>query len=276
MIRRVHRQYLHVGDRTIAYFDSAPDEPGWPVALLVHGFPLSALMWEPQFRQPPKGWRLLAPDLRGFGGSTDPGQGAPGDIDDYAADVVDLISELGIPSAVVGGLSMGGYVTLAVLRRAPAIVRAVVLADTRATADTREGRAGRRAMLAQVEREGASGVASSMLPKLIAATTRDTHSDVESLVRRMIKQQSPDAIRGAIQRMMDRPDSTALAASLSIPALVIVGAEDALTPPDDARALAASIANAELVVLAGAGHLSNLEQPEAFNERLEAFLSRIG
>jgi 3-oxoadipate enol-lactonase len=189
--------------------------------------------------------------------------------------VIDLLRELGIESPVIGGLSMGGYVTFAVLRRLPALARAVVLADTRASADTLEGRANRRSMLALVDREGPSGVARDMMPKLLGATSRDSRPDVEPLVRRLIKQQSPQAIRAAIVRMMDRPDSFATLQSVTAPTLIVTGEEDALTPVDDARKMHASQPKAELVIIPAAGHLANLEAPAAFNAALAGFLARV-
>jgi 3-oxoadipate enol-lactonase len=270
----MHRQYLHVGSRTIAYYDTAPEAPALPVMVMVHGFPLAASMWEPQLREPPVGWRLLAPDLGGFGGSTDAEVSNPS-IADYAVDVIHLLRELDIASAVVAGLSMGGYVSFALIRQAPQLVRALVLADTRAGADTSEGRANRRATLALVDREGSSGVARELPSKYLGQATRELRPDLEASVRRIIKQQSPSAIRGGLVRLMDRPDSTALLATINVPCLVIVGDEDVVTPPDEARRMADAIPAAQLSVIPGAGHLSNLEQPELFGASMSAFLSRL-
>ena len=119
---------------------------------------------------------------------------------------------------------MGGYAALALLQGAPQVIEALVLADTRATADSPEGRANRRNMLALVDREGPSGVAREMMPKLLGKTTHELNSGIEAQVRRLIKQQSPVAIRGAIHRMMHRQDSTALLPHVTVPTLVIVGA----------------------------------------------------
>jgi pimeloyl-ACP methyl ester carboxylesterase len=245
------------------------------VLVLLHAFPLSALMWEPQFKRVPSGWRALAPDLRGFGGSPIDHEPESPAIEDYAADVLDLLRELSIPSAVVGGCSMGGYVTFAILRKAPRLVRALILADTRAGADTSEGRANRRTMLAVLDREGASGVAREMLPKLLGRTTLDDSPITESNLRRVIKQQSAEAIRGAVVRMMHRPDSSATVSSVTVPTLVVVGEEDTLTPVAESNKIAEAIVNAELVVIPRAGHLSNIEQPEAFNVAMTNFLSRL-
>lgn len=271
----MHRQYLHLGTRTLAYFDSAPTAREAPVLVLVHAFPLGAGMWDGQEKALPDGWRLLAPDLRGFGGST---IGEPDDepaIDDYARDVIDLLSELGISRVVLGGCSMGGYAVLATLRRAPELARALILVDTRATADSPEGRANRRSMLALLEREGPSGVGREMLPKLLGDTTRQQRPEIEPLVRRLIKGQSPAALRGAILRMMQRPDARDLLPTLHLPTLIVVGEEDELTPPADARVMADAIDGATLEIVPHAGHLPNLEQPELFNRTLRAFLSQL-
>lgn len=271
----MHRQYVHVDSRTISYFDSAPGAKEAPVLALLHAFPLGGAMWEGQTKALPAGWRLLAPDLRGFGGSTLPHPDENPTIDDYAMDVIDLLHDLGVQSAVVGGASMGGYVTMAVLRRAPGLARAVVFADTRAGADSPEGRANRRSMLALLEREGPSGIARDMMGKLLGQTTISERADVEPLVRRLIKQQPPEAIRGAVLRMMHRPDSFAVVNSLNVPTLIIVGDEDVLTPVDEAQKLLAANPKAELVVLPRTGHLPNLEQPAVFNDALRTFLGRL-
>ena len=123
------RQYCHVGSRTIAYLDSVPGGVDFRTIVLLHAFPLGAGMWEPQIRSIPKGWRLITPDLRGFGGSTAP-DGTSLSMDDYASDVLSLLHELGITRAVIGGCSMGGYATFAMLRRQPELASGVVLADT--------------------------------------------------------------------------------------------------------------------------------------------------
>lgn len=269
------RQYCHVGSRTVAYLDSAPGDTALRTYVMLHAFPIGANQWEPQMRSVPAGWRLITPDLRGFGGSTEPDSLSALAISDYAGDVADLLEELSISRAVIGGLSMGGYAALALLQSAPHLIEALVLADTRATADTPEGRANRRNMLALVDREGPSGVAREMMPKLLGKTTRELNPAIEAQVRRLIKQQSPVAIRGAIHRMMHRPDSTALLSQVTVPTLVIVGEEDELTPPEESRRIAEAVAGATLVTIPAAGHLSNLEQPDAFNAALNGFLAKL-
>src|SRR6187402_3512491 len=181
------RQYCHIGSRTIAYLDSAPGDSSLRTYVLLHAFPLGANQWEPQMRSIPEGWRLITPDLRGFGGSTELDAPSALSMADYADDIVDLLEELGVKRAVIGGCSMGGYAALALLQLRPDLFEGLVLANTRAGADSPEARANRRNMLALVDREGPSGVARDMMPKLLGKTTRDSRPDVEPLVRRLIK-----------------------------------------------------------------------------------------
>jgi pimeloyl-ACP methyl ester carboxylesterase len=269
------RQYCHIGWRTIAYLDSAPKHPELRVLVLLHAFPIGANLFEPQMRAVPEGWRLITPDLRGFGGSTEVDSIAALSISDYADDIVDLLQELGVGRAVIGGCSMGGYAALALYQSAPQLFDGLVLADTRAGGDSPDARANRRNTLALVDREGPSGVAREMMPKLIGATTRATNDSVEATIRRFIKQQSPVAIRNAIHRMMHRPDSTPMLAQISVPTLVITGAEDEMIPVDESRRMARDIKGAKLVIVPGAGHLANIEQPEPFNAALSEFLNTL-
>lgn len=269
------RQYCHIGSRTVAYLDSAPGDSTRRTYVLLHAFPLGANLWEPQMRSIPAGWRLVTPDLRGFGGSTELDSLSAISMSDYAEDVADLLQELGVERAVIGGLSMGGYAAFALYQFAPQLFEGLVLADTRATADSPDARANRRNMLALVDREGPSGVARDMMPKLLGKTTLETNPSAEATVRRLIKQQSPVSIRSAIHRMMHRPDVTAILPTIHVPTLVIVGDEDELTPPDDSRRIAEAVPGATLVIIPGAGHLSSLEQPDAFNAALTGFLAKL-
>jgi len=269
------RQYCHIGSRTIAYLDSAPGQADLRAYVLLHAFPIGANLWEPQMRAIPAGWRLITPDLRGFGGSSDMDSISALSMADFADDVVDLLDELGVKHAVIGGCSMGGYATLALYSTRPDLFDGLVIANSRAGADSPEARANRRNMLALVDREGASGVARDMMPKLIGKTTKELNPAVEANVRRLIKQQSPVAIRSAIHRMMHRPDSTPLLAQVSVPSLVITGEEDEMIPVDESRRMASAIPGAKLVIIPGAGHLANMEQPDAFNTALNTFLTTL-
>ena len=256
-----------IGGRRVRYLDAGS---GWPV-VLIHAFPLNADMWRPQLERVPEGWRFIAPDLRGFG----PDAAAPGSItlDDMAGDIAALLDELAIDPAVIGGLSMGGYLTFALFRRAPERFSGMILADTRASADTPEGLEGRRQMITVARSQGASGVAQSMLPKLLGKSSHEKRPDLSPRVRAMIERASTDGIVAAIEAMMARPDSTKDLSRISCPTLVIVGEEDVLTPVTDAVALQNQIARSRLVILPQAGHLSNLEVPDGFALAVSDFLS---
>ena len=240
--------------------------------LLVHAFPLHARMWEPQFALAERGWRIVAPDLRGLGAAA--GDPATTSMDDYAGDVIDLLDALHIESAVIGGLSLGGYVTLALLRQAPAYFRGIVLADTRPQADPPEAVEGRKKMQALVREKGPAAVADQMLPKLLGETTHNTQPAIADRVRALILSNAPEGISGALTAMMTRQESESLLASIRCPALVVVGDEDTLTPPALSEDMQRKIPGAVLAKISGAGHLANLEQPARFNEALGQFLDQ--
>jgi len=228
-------------------------------------------MWERQLSLAADGWRVIAPQLRGFdGGAADP---AASSVDDYAGDVIDLLDALHVESAVIGGLSMGGYIAFAILRHAARYVDGLVLADTRSQADTPEGVEGRKKLLQLVQTQGPPAVADDVIPKLLGETTRRERREVVDAVRSLVLSNSIDAIAGAVRALMSRPDSTPLLPTIHVPTLVVVGAEDTVTPPAAAEQLHAQIAGSELVTIPAAGHLSNLEQPEAFQSALARFLS---
>ena len=240
--------------------------------VLIHAFPLNATLWKPQVDRAPDGFRFITPDFPGFGRSADTPARS---MDDIARSVLRALDEANVERAVIGGMSMGGYVTLALYRLAPERFAGMVLADTRATADNDQQREARRKMMATVRERGAPAVADEMLPKLLGATTQRRYPEVETEVRAMIEGNSPDAIAGAVEAMMGRPDSHPLLGAISVPTLIICGAEDVLTPPSDSEALHAGIAGSRLAILNGAGHLSNIESPDAFSFTLNAFLTGV-
>jgi pimeloyl-ACP methyl ester carboxylesterase len=214
---------------------------------------------------------VLAPDLAGFGGSDDHDDERVS-LDDYARDVLAALDVLGVERAVVGGVSLGGYVALAVARLAPERLAGLILADTRAGADTPAGREGRDRMLDVVRDSGSAGVADAMMDKLLGETTRRERPDLVARTRALVLANRPDTLRRATLRLRDRPDATPALGGLTVPALVLVGDEDTVTPRAEADVLASGIPHASLTVVPRAGHLAALEQPEAFNAAVAAFL----
>jgi pimeloyl-ACP methyl ester carboxylesterase len=241
--------------------------------VLIHGFPLSAHIWEPQFVLSESGWRLIVPHLRGFDEGVD-GHSRTS-MDDHAGDIIDLLDSLHVEQAVIGGLSMGGYVTFALLRNAPSYFKGLLLADTRPQADTPDGKASRERMVQMVREKGPSAVAEDMLPKLLGETTRREHPGLVEEVRGIILSNGTDTIADALTAMMRRPDSTPTLRTIKIPTLILVGEEDTLTPPQLSIDMHAAIAGSELVRIPGAGHMSNMEQPEVFNGAVARFLQRF-
>jgi 3-oxoadipate enol-lactonase len=243
---------------------------GQGTLVLIHGFPLSARMWLPQLELAGRGWRVIAPQLRGFDGP--PADQVATSVNEYAADVIDLLDALQIEQAVIGGLSMGGYITFAMFRYAPRYFRGMILADTRAEADTAEGVNGRKRMIQLVRDRGSTAAAEEMIPRLIGTSTRATRPDVVDTLRDLILSSSTETIAGALMALMTRPDSTPLLSQIHCPALVVVGDEDILTPRPCSEAIQRGIAGAELAIVPQAGHVSNMEQPGAFNLALARFL----
>jgi pimeloyl-ACP methyl ester carboxylesterase len=240
--------------------------------ILLHAFPLSADLWKPQLVSVPDGWRLVAPDLRGFGDSQVSGARH---VDDHASDVLDLADALGLGRFALGGLSMGGYVAMALLRRARDRVTGLLLADTRAEADGTEARAGRAKMREALALEGAAGVAAMMVPKLLGPTTLREQPSLADWVRQQIERTAPAGIDDAIEALLTRPDSSAGLAEIEVPTLVICGAEDALTPLEAHRRLHEAIRVSTLAVVGHAGHLSNVERPEAYTMALHGLLTTV-
>lgn len=259
---------LDLGDRSIAYFD----EGGGAPLVFLHAFPLNATMWRPQLERLPPGWRGLAPDLRGFGHSTRQDAAPARHVADHAADVLALLDAEVEGPVVLAGLSMGGYVAFECWRQRPDLIAALVLADTRAEADTDEARARRLAMQHTVRSAGPASVADAMLPGLLGASTQTTDPHVAVGIRQMIHGNTVAGIADALDVLRTRPDSRATLVTITCPTLIVVGEEDALTPPALSHAMADVLADATLATIPRAGHLSSLEHPVAFNAALQSWL----
>ncbi len=263
----VHHVAVH--DTRLAVFTAGS---GLPLVLL-HAFPLDHGMWE---RQLPLAdhLRLIAPDLRGFGGS---GERLPTSIAELADDMVALLDALHVAGpAVICGVSMGGYVAQHMVARHPDRVAAAILVDTKLEADTAEARAGRADLAAKVGRLGQGILADAMIPRLLGesleARAMPGRNDAEALLRRLILAQPVATIQAALAALGARPDMTDAMRQARPPMLLVVGQEDAITPPVCLEAAEKVIPDASLLEVPHAGHMTPLEQPAIFNEAVLEFL----
>jgi 3-oxoadipate enol-lactonase len=248
--------------------------PEGQTLILLHAFPLNGAMWAdnaPALADA-LGYHVVVPDLRGSGGSSVPA--GPYPMERMAADVLGLADHLGVPSFALGGLSMGGYVSFALLRAAPGRVQALILADTRSGADTEEGKKSRETMAQLAEREGPGPVAEAMLPNLLSATGL-ANATLGDRVRAIIGANSGAGIAASTRGMALRSDSGDLLPTIACPTLIVVGEQDLLTPTHFSQSMFDVLPNATLQIISDAGHLSNLEQPAAFNDIVEHFLRAL-
>jgi pimeloyl-ACP methyl ester carboxylesterase len=245
---------------------------GTPLVLLP-AFPFDARMWDRVRVGLAEHARVITPDPRGFGRS--PLDGAEPDLGVAAADVLAMLDELALDRVVLGGCSMGGYVTMAVLRSAPERIAGLVLIDTRPTADVQQAKENRYTMAARAERGGVGWLAEEMLPGLLGPTTRERRPDVVDTVRRLVSEAPPAAVAWAQRAMAARADSAAVLRAADIPALVLHGEQDTLIPPEAARSMAELLPRAELVMLPESGHLPPLEVPAEVTMAVTGWLSQI-
>ena len=232
--------------------------------LLLHAFPLNSRMWEPQKALADGGWRVIAPDLtQGSASST---------MDDFAGAVVDVLDGLHIEDVVLCGCSMGGYLALALTRLAERYVRGLILVDTRAQADTPEAIENRKKVLQVLDEKGTAAVVEDMIPKLLGETTQRTRPDVVERIRAIGLANAKESVAGMVRALMTRSDSTPLLPKIHVPTLIVVGAEDTITPPAMSEQMHAAIGGSELVIMDRVGHLSSFEDPASFNGTVSTFL----
>lgn len=251
----------------LAVFEAGEGEP----LLFVHGFPLNHEMWRPQLDEFAATHRVIAPDLRGFGASDVIAGTAT--MERFADDLRDLLDTLGIDEPVTFvGLSMGGYIAWQFARKHPGHLRRLILCDTKAAADSDEAQQNRHRLAEMAVAHGAEAIARALEEKLFAEATRRDRPEVLADVRRMIEGTDPEGIAAASRGMAERPDMSAFLEKLEVPTLLIVGAEDVLTPPTEMKRMAIALMNARLVQIPHAGHLATLEAPEPVNAAIRTFL----
>jgi pimeloyl-ACP methyl ester carboxylesterase len=242
---------------------------GEPV-LLLHGFPMTSEAFWPQLDAPPKGVRVICPDHTGFGQSA---LRPNVTLESMASDALELLDALGLQSVVVGGVSMGGYVAMALLRLDPSRVRALVLADTQAPGDDAPAKARREETAQDLEANGMGNTVKAMLPRLLAD---DAKPYVRSRVEALMRAVNPAAAAAAARAMAGRDDSRDILARYGGPALIIVGEKDVITPPERAKQMAELLPRSKLVTIPSVGHLANLEAPQAFNTALGELVATLG
>ena len=239
--------------------------------VLVHGFPLDHTMWQGQLDALAGKFRVLAPDLRGFGkSSVTPGTAS---MAQFADDLAEMLDKLAIPEPVVlCGLSMGGYVAWQFALRHRQRLAKLILCDTRAIADSSEAAAGRLKTAEQVLQEGSKVVADGMLPKLFAPQTQQHQPAIVEATKQVMLHTAPEGIAAALRGMAERPDVTSRLSEIDVPTLVICGEHDAIVKPTEMREIAAKLPQAKYVEIKDAGHMAPLEQPAAANAAIQAFL----
>jgi len=260
--------------RSVRYLESGAGRP----IVWLHAFPLSAEQWLPELHSALPGWRVIAPDLRGFRGTGPAFEHAgleQSSIATHAADVLEFISHVDAERPVIGGMSMGGYIALAVMRKAAPTVSGLILADTRATADAPDALAARDRMIALAQRDGPFGIAHEMVPKLLGATTLREQPDLAVALSRLITANSTDGIVAGLLAIKQRPDATDVLPNITCPTLVIRGEEDVLIAEQECRDMSRAISGASLVSIPRAGHLPNLEAPRLFQRAVRDFLTSL-
>jgi 3-oxoadipate enol-lactonase len=248
-------------------------KPDGPTVVLIHAFPLSHRMWDPQIAALSDRYSVVAYDHRGFGAS-DTGDGQT-TMETLVDDLFAVLDELRLDGVIACGCSMGGYTLLRAVERAPERFRALVLADTRSTADDDAGRLGRANTLRDVKNKGVPAFAEQFSAKLVGPSTLAAKPDVRERLAELIRANGELGICGGVLALGLRTDTTAALRKLTVPALIVVGEEDALTPPPQSRQMNEAAPGSELVVIPKAGHMSNLEDPETFNRALLDFLAGV-
>jgi len=244
------------------------------LVVLLHAFPLDGRMWAPQVEALAGSYQVIVPDLRGFGAASEQAVEEAG-MDLLADDVARLLDDRGLDRVVLGGLSMGGYVAFAFVRRHADRLGGLLLLDTKASADSEQARADRLRMAERVLAEGTGFVPETMLPRLLGKTSLQERPELVERVTALVREQDPLAVAGAQRGMAARPDATDVLAAIAVPTLVVAGEEDAVIGPEVGRELAVAIPGARFLLVERAGHLASLERPEVVNEALLDFLAPI-
>ena len=260
---------VNIDGINLAFDDNGSGRP----VILLHGYPFNRTLWDDQVSALKDHFRVITPDLRGFGESDTSEE--PTTIARMAQDVARLMDALDIQRSTIGGLSMGGYVVLSFYKQFAERVDALVLADTRPQPDTEEGKQLRLKQREQILRDGMAETAHAMLPKLLTPENISTRPDLVKRIHDMIMGTKPAGAAAALMAMASREDQTELLPKIAVPTLIVVGREDPLTPVGDSQLMHERIADSRLVVLEDAAHVSNFEQAKSFNGLLRSFVAKL-
>jgi 3-oxoadipate enol-lactonase len=248
------------------------DPSGIPV-IFIHGFPFSHTMWRPQLQSLPPKVRAIAYDVRGHGMS-DVGDGQYS-IELFVDDLMGLMDGLSIPRAALCGLSMGGYIALRAVERHADRITGLVLADTRSDADGNEAKVKRTASLKSVKADGSAAFGRNFVKAVFWEGSFSRTPDAVEMIRTVIAGNSPLGIGGTLLALAARTDTTESLNAIRVPTVILVGEHDVVTPPAAARAMHERIIGSQMFSIPDAAHMSNLENPAAFNRHLHEFLARL-
>lgn len=262
---------IKINDLSVGYTDKGQD--GAPVLLFIHGFPFNKSMWKNQVAAFSNSHRVVAYDVRGHGNS-EPGADNFS-IELFVHDLNFVMDALDIETATLCGLSMGGYIALKAVINYPERFHALVLCDTNCTADTPEVKEKRLNAIESIKQNGVEGFADGLIENLLASQTLVTKNEVVAAVREMIVSTSPDSLFQTLIAFTKRFETCGKLPEIKIPTLIIVGKEDIITPPEAAQFMQEQIPGSSLSIIEHAGHLSNLENPDRFNDELKGFLASI-
>jgi len=260
-------KFLRVNDVDICYTDSENNKK--PI-IFIHGFPFDKSMWNSQREYFESNYRVITYDIRGYGKSSNAGSAS---MEIYADDLIGIIEKLGLNRAIVCGLSMGGYILLNAVNRYPEKFEALILADTQCIADTPEGVEKRKKLIRQIEKDGLEDFAKSFVGNVF--TKESIINKIESVgkIQSIILSAKSTTVTGTLNALAARAETCSILEKIKLPVLILCGKEDVVTPPVQSEFLHSKILDSELFILESAGHLSNLEQPDKFNEFIFDFIA---
>lgn len=241
--------------------------------IFIHGFPFDKKMWHPQMQFLSKSNRTIAYDIRGYGGSDAGKQNVS--IGLFADDLINFMDALEISKAIVCGLSMGGYILMNAASIYPQRFEAIILSDTQCIPDSPEAKEARTKLISRIADGNIPEFTDSWINKIFTSESLEHKPDIVRQVRETILSTSKETLIGTLKALAERPDLCAHLSNISIPALIVCGEDDIVTPPVQSEYLFRHIANAKMQLIKGAGHLSNLEQPDEFNRRVFDFISGL-